>query len=191
MSEPESTPKPPTGRRSRTGAPAANPASERAPDPATDQASVPVLAEPSLRIGDVARLASTTPRTIRYYEELGLLPRPVGRRSGGHRTYTQSDLDRLREAMRLKDLLGVSLGELKELLAAEEARAAVRAELRRDDVAPERRRKLLEEAQGHLERQLELIEHREAELSKLHDELLATRRKVRRLLREIEVPAHA
>ena len=32
--------------------------------------------EPSLRIGDVARLVGTTPRTIRYYEEIGLLPPP-------------------------------------------------------------------------------------------------------------------
>ncbi len=33
----------------------------------------------ALRIGDVAKLAGTTPRTIRYYEEIGLLPRPDAR----------------------------------------------------------------------------------------------------------------
>jgi MerR family transcriptional regulator, repressor of the yfmOP operon len=180
MSAPESSPRSGSDAHAKTGA--------GAPTPGAAEVD---LAEPSLRIGDVARLAGTTPRTIRYYEEIGLLPQPAGRRSGGHRTYTQADLDRLRETMRLKELLGVSLGELKALLAAEEARAAVRAELLRDDVVPARRHELLGEALGHLDRQLELIEHRAAELAKLHDELSATRRKVRRLIKEMEVPVRA
>lgn len=140
--------------------------------------------EQSLRIGDVAKLAGTTPRTIRYYEEIGLLPNAPGRPSGGHRLYTSAEVDRLREAIRLKELLGVTLDELRDLLTAEEARAAVRAELRREDVQPERRRKLLEEALGHIDLQLELVDHRASELSKLRDELSTTRKRVRRKLRE-------
>jgi len=137
----------------------------------------------SLRIGDVARLAGTTPRTIRYYEEMGLLPEAPARPSGQHRFYTQADVDRL--VMRLKSLLGVSLEELKTLLAAEEARAAVRAQLRRDDVAPERRRELLGRALGHIERQLELVRRRAQELARLEEELTETRKRVRRKLREL------
>ncbi|MGN6371896.1 MAG: MerR family transcriptional regulator [Solirubrobacteraceae bacterium] len=148
-------------------------------------------AEGSLRIGDVARLAGTTTRTIRYYEEIGLLPESPSRPSGGHRLYTHVEVERLREVIRLKELLGVSLNELKELLAAEEARAAVRAELRRDDVDPSRRRELLLEALGHLDRQIELVERRTSELDKLHQELAATRRRVCRKLEQAEVPAHA
>jgi MerR family transcriptional regulator, repressor of the yfmOP operon len=150
----------------------------------------PSLAEPeaaeaaSLRIGDVARLVETTPRTIRYYEEIGLLPESPLRRSGAHRVYTQAEVERLREVMRLKSLLGVSLEELKTLLTAEEARAEVRAQLRRDDVAPARRRELLQEALGHLERQLELVRHRAAELEKLERELSQTRARVLELLSE-------
>jgi DNA-binding transcriptional MerR regulator len=87
--------------------------------------------------------------------------------------------------MRLKELLGVTLDELKDLLTAEEARAAVRVQLRREDVHPERRRELLEEALGHIDRQLELVEHRASELSKLRSELTGTRRRVLRRLREI------
>lgn len=144
----------------------------------------------ALRIGDVAKLAGTTPRTIRYYEELGLLPQAPERPSGGHRLYSPEEVERLREVMRLKELLGVSLQELKDLLAAEEARAAVRAELQREDVHPERRRELLLQAQGHIERQLELVEHRAAELAKLREELLSTRGRVRERLRELdEIPA--
>jgi DNA-binding transcriptional MerR regulator len=139
----------------------------------------------NLRIGDVAKLAGTTPRTIRYYEEIGLLPNAPERPSGGHRLYTQAEVERLREVMRLKELLGVTLDELKDLLTAEEARAAVRAQLQRDDVHPERRRQLLEEALGHIDRQLELVEHRAAELSKLRSELTATRGRVLGRLREM------
>ncbi len=141
-----------------------------------------------LRIGDVARLAGTTPRTIRYYEEIGLLPEASARPSGQHRTYTDAEVERLREVMRLKNLLGVSLEELKTLLSAEEARAAVRAQLQREDVHPERRRELLEEALGHIDRQLQLVEHRSAELVKLREELCQTRSRVRRKLRELHQP---
>ncbi len=144
------------------------------------------LASTNLRIGDVAKLAGTTPRTIRYYEEIGLLAGAPERPSGGHRLYTHAEVERLREVMRLKELLGVSLDELKDLLTAEEARAAVRAQLRRDDVHPERRRELLAEALGHIDRQLELVEHRASELANLRKELSATRRRVLERLAELE-----
>jgi DNA-binding transcriptional MerR regulator len=142
-------------------------------------------ADPGLRIGDVARLAGTTPRTIRYYEEIGLLPGGGdARAAGAHRLYGEADVERLREVMRLKSLLGVSLDELRELIAAEDARAAVRTELRRGDVDPERRRDLLVEAKGHLERQLELVRRRQAELAKLEADLADRRERVLARLRE-------
>jgi DNA-binding transcriptional MerR regulator len=143
----------------------------------------------SLRIGDVARLVGTTPRTIRYYEEIGLLPEAPARPSGGHRMYTDAEVERLREVMRLKELLGVSLEELRTLLTAEEARAEVRAQLRREDVDPGRRRELLNEALGHIDRQLELVRHRAIELARLDGELSETHKRVRRKIRELD--AHA
>ena len=86
----------------------------------------------------------------------------------------------------------MTLEELKTLLSAEEARAAVRAQLRREDVQPERRRELLQEALGHLDRQLELVKHRAGELAKLEQELQATRKRVRGKLRELDgAPAAA
>jgi len=147
----------------------------------------PAAGEPvreSLRIGDVAKLVGTTPRTIRYYEEIGLLAEAPARAAGQHRLYTREEVERLAEVMRLKELLGVSLEELKTLLTAEEARAEVRAQLRRDDVAPQRRLELLTEALGHIDRQLELVRHRASELAKLEDELCQTRKRVRRKIRE-------
>ncbi len=160
-----------------------------AADTSQQQESQPVTANAAprrqgLRIGDVARMVGTTPRTIRYYEEIGLLAEAPARPAGQHRTYTQAEVDRLREVMRLKSLLGVSLEELATLLTAEEARAEVRAQLKRDDVDAGRRRELLDEALGHIERQLELVRHRAAELSKLEQELCDTRKRVKRRLRE-------
>ena len=140
----------------------------------------------SLRIGDVAKLVETTPRTIRYYEEIGLLPEAPARPSGRHRLYSDAEVERLREVMRLKHLLGVSLEQLKTLLSAEDARAEVRAQLRRDDVEPARRRELLHEALGHIDRQLELVRNRAGELAKLEHELVETRKRARRKIRELD-----
>jgi MerR family transcriptional regulator, repressor of the yfmOP operon len=139
-----------------------------------------------LRINEVAAETGMTTRTIRYYEEIGLLAEAPARPSGRHRIYTQAEVERLREVMRLKELLGVSLEELKTLLTAEEARAEVRAQLRREDVDPERRRELLSEALGHIDRQLELVRRRAAELEKLQEELCETRKRVRRKIRGLD-----
>lgn len=145
----------------------------------------------SMRIGDIARAVGTTPRTIRYYEEIGLLPEAPARPAGQHRLYTAAEVERLRDVMRLKELLGISLEELKTLLSVEQARADVRAQLQRDDVDAERRRELLSEALGHLDRQLELVRHRAGELAKLESELTDTRKRVQRRIRELDAAASA
>jgi DNA-binding transcriptional MerR regulator len=140
-----------------------------------------------LRIGDVAKLAGTTPRTIRYYEEIGLLPVAGGRQPGAHRSYAETDVERLTELLRLKDLLGISLDELKELVEAEGARAALRREWHEGVEDPVRRRQILEESLGHITSQLELVRRRRDEIAKLEAELLARRKRVRELLRELAV----
>ena len=138
-----------------------------------------------LRIGELAELTGTTPRTIRYYEEIGLLPSAEARESGRHRTYGDEDVERLRELQRLRELLGVSLEELKELIEAEETRAALRREFRAID-DPARRREILAEALRYLDRQLELVRHRRDEIARLEAELVGRRRRVRARQRELE-----
>jgi MerR family transcriptional regulator, repressor of the yfmOP operon len=140
----------------------------------------------ALRIGEVARLVGTTPRTIRYYEEIGLLPSEGGRAAGQHRIYSDRDVAHLRDALRLKELLGVSLDELRELLAAEDARAALRAEWRHGEPGTARRLEILAEALQHIDRQLELVRHRREEIAALESELAAKRRLVLRRRRELE-----
>ena len=142
--------------------------------------------ERELRIGEVARRAGTTPRTIRYYEELGLLPTASGRAPGAHRSYAEADVERLAEVLRLKDLLGLSLEELKELVEAEGARAARRREWDAGVEDTARRHQILEDALAHLGRQLELVRRRRDEIAALEEELVARRRKVQGLLRELD-----
>jgi DNA-binding transcriptional MerR regulator len=140
----------------------------------------------ALKIGDVARLAGTTPRTIRYYEEIGLLAAAGGREPGAHRTYAQSDVDRLIEVMRLRTLLGVSLDGLKDLVEAEDNRAALRREWHEGVADPVRRREILESLDRHAERQLELVRARRDEIAALEAELLARRQRIRRRRRELD-----
>lgn len=128
-------------------------------------------AEPDIRIGELARRAGTTVRTIRYYEEIGLLPEADARASGSHRTYAEQDAERLREVLRLKDLLGVSLEELRDLVAAEDARAGRRAEFYADGTPPRRRAQILNVALKNIARQRELVRRRQTQLTELDAEL--------------------
>ena len=139
-----------------------------------------------LRIGEVAKLAGTTPRTIRYYEEIGLLPVPDDRQPGAHRTYAEPDVERLTELLRLKDLLGLSLDELKELVEAEGARAELRREWRGGVEDPVRRREILDQSLTYIARQLELVRRRRDEIAKLETELLSRRKRAQGLLRQAE-----
>jgi DNA-binding transcriptional MerR regulator len=138
-----------------------------------------------LRIGDVARLAGTTPRTIRYYEEIGLLPTSSARERGAHRTYAEEDVERLTDLLRLKDLLGLSLEELRALIEAEDARASLRREWHSGVEDPVRRRQILDESLGHIGRQLELVRRRRDEIASLEAELLAKRKRVQARRREL------
>ncbi len=135
----------------------------------------------TMRIGEVAELTGTTPRTIRYYEEIGLLTGGTERELGKHRCYSQGDVDRIKEIVRLKDLLGLSLEQLSQLLDAEAARADIRREYQETD-DPERQRALLLQSTAHIANQLELVRGRIAELSKLEGDLSDRAARVRKKL---------
>ena len=77
------------------------------------------------RIEQVAARTGLTKRTLRYYEEIGLLPSPT-RTEGGYRLYSEADVQQLERIKRLKDLLGFSLAEIREMADAEEQRQHVR-----------------------------------------------------------------
>ncbi len=126
--------------------------------------------EAAFRIGEVAQRVGVTTRTIRYYEELGLLGADSGRAKGAHRLYSETNIMRLQELIRLRDLLGLSLDELVELAEAEEARGMLCSQWELQP-AEEEKRRILDEARPLVERQLELVQLRLATLQQFAGEL--------------------
>ena len=127
-------------------------------------------AEPTLRIGEVADRVGVTTRTIRYYEERGLLGRDERREKGSHRVYTEADVTRLLELIRLRDLLGLSLDELVGIVEAEEARAALRDRWA-DSTTDAERLRIVDAAIPLVEQQLTLLRSRQQKLDEFAAEL--------------------
>jgi DNA-binding transcriptional MerR regulator len=109
----------------------------------------------SIEIGAVCSRTGLSARTVRYYEELGLLP-GVRRRSGGRRVYGADELERLRFIGRLK-ALGLSLAEIKELNAIYAIGGSTGA--------------MLERLADQLDGRLGELDARIAELQHLRDEM--------------------
>jgi DNA-binding transcriptional MerR regulator len=135
------------------------------------------------RIGELAERVGVTPRTIRYYEERGLLDSSE-RAKGAHRLYTDADVTRLQELIRLRDLLGLSLEELVELAEAEEARAALRGRWAESASDVERAR-IVDAAIPLVERQLELVMARQETLAAFADELRTKLKSLKRRRRAL------
>jgi len=140
--------------------------------------------ERSYRIGDVAERVGVTTRTIRYYEELGLLGTASARTKGAHRLYSEADIARLEELIRLRDLLGLSLEELVALAEAEEARAALRNQWA-ESATDSERASIVEAAIPLVERQLELVRARQDRLSEFAGELYEKLRRLRKRQAEL------
>ena len=71
------------------------------------------------RVGEIAERLGVSPRTIKYYEELGLI-RPETRSPGGFRLYGKEEVEQLERILRMKSI-GYSLAAIRELLATREA----------------------------------------------------------------------
>ena len=111
--------------------------------------------EALLSISEVVARTGLSARTIRYYEELGLLP-GVRRRAGGRRVYGADELERLRFIQRVK-ALGLSLAEVKQLNAVYAIGGSTGA--------------MLEHLDGLLERHLAELDRRIADLWSLRDDI--------------------
>lgn len=78
-----------------------------------------------MTVDAVVRQLKVTPRTLRYYEEIGLIT-PASRSSGGHRLYNQKNIERVTQILSLKEDLGFSLDEIREILDAEKSLETLR-----------------------------------------------------------------
>ncbi len=101
--------------------------------------------EATIRIGDLAARAGVSCRTLRYYEELGLLVPSFERGEGGTRRYSEQDLGRLLRIKELQELMGFDLDEIGSILGAEDRLAQLRGEWQAG-AHPERQEAILAEA---------------------------------------------
>jgi len=97
----------------------------------------PARDEAYLQIGEVADRTGVTQRTLRFYEERGLL-KPPTRMEGGFRLYSEDDVARVEQIKRLQSLLGLTLAEIKDMVEAEEVREELNATYRPDRPVEER-----------------------------------------------------
>ncbi|MFH0750771.1 MAG: MerR family transcriptional regulator [Chloroflexota bacterium] len=165
------------------------------PAPSTDQPAP--SAEPSapasprlLRIQEVAAGTGLTPRSIRYYEEIGLL-RPAARSQGAYRLYDASDLERLGFIRELRDDAGFSLAEIALLLEDEEARIRDRERFRVTG-RPAEKRAILRDLIARMDRQVATLEEKADRLRAMLEAAETRRAHLRAHLAEVEggAPAH-
>lgn len=131
------------------------------------------------QIGEVCQRTGLTQRALHYYDEIGLLV-PSERLTGGQRLYSATDLERIDRIKNLKQLLGLSLSEIKRMLDADEARARhlTTAQTASD---PARRRKAVESALRVTEDQLQSVRAKVHQLARLQRQLERQVRELRRL----------
>ena len=121
-------------------------------------------------IEQVAAQTGLTKRTLRYYEEVGLLP-PTGRTEGNYRRYTQEDLQHLERIKSLRNLLGFSLADIRDILNAEDERQQIQ-EAYRQETETSSKIAQLDHADEIIRHQLELIEQKIAGLEQMRAPLL-------------------
>jgi DNA-binding transcriptional MerR regulator len=99
---------------------------------------------PRHRIGEVAALAEVSTRTLRYYQELGLI-QPSGSSPGGSRRYSDADVARLRRVLELRNVMGFELDRIGPIVDAEDRLAQLRQEVA-TGVTKKRRAEIVTEA---------------------------------------------
>ena len=137
-----------------------------------------------LRIQEVAAEVGLTARSIRYYEELGLL-KPAARSEGAYRLYDTDDLERLRFIKGLRDDAGFSLAEIGQLLEDEDARLRNRERLRAT-ADPDERRLIFQESSVRIDRQVATLRAKIERLEAMIREAEGRRAHIADHIREID-----
>jgi len=175
-------------------APASAPEGEVAatPDPRTQDLGTITSSgtEATMRISDAADRVGVSSRTLRFYEELGLVS-PSGHTAGGARRYAPEDLARIERIQELKDILGLGLDEIKEVLDTEtrmeELRRAYRENARTPTAAARSKQKaILQEALQRREAIAEQLDRKMDRMASFRAKLLAESARTRELLEQFE-----
>ncbi|MGB8348591.1 MAG: MerR family transcriptional regulator [Ktedonobacteraceae bacterium] len=121
--------------------------------------------QPLYTIEQVATRTGFTKRTLRYYEELGLLP-PAGRTEGNYRRYGESDIQRLEYIKKLRDLLGFSLTDIGKLLEVRDERDQIKIAFKHETDAVTKIAQL-DRSDELIHTQIQLIEQKLAGLEQM------------------------
>ncbi len=125
--------------------------------------------KPYLQIGEVAERTCVTQRTLRFYEEKGLM-KPPTRMEGGFRLYSEEDIHRVEQIRQLQKLLGFTLAEIKEMVEAEEVKMQLRAEYRPEAALSQKKDQVLRAIEV-TERQHELVRQKMDAMSEMQSKL--------------------
>ncbi|MCM2532118.1 MerR family transcriptional regulator [Neobacillus pocheonensis] len=130
-----------------------------------------------LKIDEVAKQTGLTKRTIRYYEEIGILPE-LQRTEGGTRLYTQADIEFLKKVMNAKEVLGFTLQEIQKYVAISDALETKKQIYRNANNDQDQKEKLKRMVEV-LDRQLELIDQKFVKIQNVKKELEDLRTRAR------------
>ncbi len=142
-----------------------------------------------LRIQEVAAQIGTTPRSVRYWEELGLLT-PAARSEGDYRLYDTTDVERLRFIKALRDDAGFSLAEIAQLLEDEAARERGHAAYHAT-TDPGERLRILGDRAVRFEHQIDMLRSKVERLQTMVDETEARLSRTRAKIADLTVDAGA
>ncbi|RAP74307.1 MerR family transcriptional regulator [Paenibacillus montanisoli] len=140
--------------------------------------------EERYKIDEVAKQCGLTKRTIRYYEELGLIT-PPERTEGGTRLYTRLHIERLKQIINARDVLGFSLQEITDFVALREQLAQSGDAYRQAEEVELKRSKLLEAGQM-IDQQLRMIDHKLEKMKEFRKEIERLRKRVTEGLEKLQ-----
>lgn len=131
-----------------------------------------------MRIGAVAERIGISERTLRYYEEFGLVS-PTAYSKGGTRLYNGKTIARVESIRMLQSLMGFNLEEIREILAAEDHLDDIKVQYR---ISSRPKDELLADAIATLENLYRKVDDKQARLQGFKDDLQARLDRVSRLL---------
>jgi DNA-binding transcriptional MerR regulator len=140
--------------------------------------------KPFMQIGEIAERTGLTQRTLRFYEERGLL-QPATRLDGGFRLYTEDDLRRVERIACFRNVLKLSIPETKRMIEAEDAITEISQQARQESDVEAKRHQLLQ-AVDLLEREEQLLNEKVEQLQVLGAEWRAKLDRYRQRLNELE-----
>ncbi|QHT63662.1 MerR family transcriptional regulator [Paenibacillus lycopersici] len=130
----------------------------------------------NLKIDDVAKACGLTKRSIRYYEEIGLIP-PPERSEGGIRIYTRGHIERLRQIINARDVLGFSLQEILEFVSVRESLDEQKEKYWKTEEA-EAKLAQLRDIEATVGKQLEMVEQKLAKMLEFRAEMERIQKRV-------------